>query len=356
MSAITSSSRTDANDPPTLGSEAAGQSPAPPALRRGLRDSRAGSLVIRILERYWLVAFLVIEVVTFSIMRPDTFATVANLQTISLQQVEPLIAALALTLPLIVGEFDLAVGTVATGSAVVVAGMMGDSVSTPVAMLAAVVAAAVVGLIVGLLVARFEVNSFIGTLGASTAIAGLIEQYTGGLALNKNISPWLTNLANHKIVGVPVLVILAAVLAFVVWFVLQQTVYGRQLSALGANRRAAGLLGLSARQLITSTFVLSGVLAGIAGLVQVSVEAGANPSSGGISLVISAITAVYLGATCFRPGHFNVAGTVVGLFFLAFGVSGLSLIGLAAWVQNVFTGLSLIVALALAAAFRRAAA
>ncbi len=323
---------------------------------RGLRDHKLASLALLVLGRYWLVLFLIIEVVTFSVMRPDTFLSVANIQTISLQQVEPLIAALALIFPLIVGEFDLSVGAVATASAVVAASLMRDTAATPLALLAALGVAAVVGVIVGMLVARFEVNSLIGTLGATTVIAGLISQSTGGLAVNENVSPWLTNLAQGRILGIPTLVIVAAALALFVWFVLQQTVYGRQLSALGANRRAAELLGLNARRLILSTFVFSALLAGLAGLVQVSVEAGANPASGGIALVISSLTAVFLGATCFRPGHFNVAGTIVGLFFLAFGVSGLSLIGLAAWVQNVFTGISLIVALAVAAAFRRAAA
>ncbi len=354
MSAITGNSPGDSGGSLSPANTDASASPGPSSRR--WRDHRFASFPLVILERYWLALFLAIELVIFSIMRPDTFMTVANVQTILLQQVEPLIAALALTLPLIVGEFDLSVGAVATGSAVVVAGLMDHNVSTPLALLAALVFSAVVGVVVGLLVARFEVNSFIGTLGASTAIAGFVDEYTQGSAVNRNIAPSLTNLAGDRIWGVPTLVVMAAVLALVVWFVLQQTVYGRQLSALGANRRAAGLLGLSARRLILSTFVLSAVLAGAAGVVQVSVEAGANPSSGGFPLVISAITAVFLGATCFRPGHFNVAGTIVGLLFLAFGVSGLSLVGLAAWVQNVFTGVALIVALAVAAAFRRAAA
>jgi len=139
-----------------------------------------------------------------------------------------------------------------------------------------------------------------------------------------------------------------------VWFVLQQTVYGRQLAATGANRRAAKLLGLQSRLLIASTFVLSATLASLAGLIQLSIDSGANPTSGGFPLVITALTAVFLGATCFRPGHFNVGGTIVGILFLAAGVSGLSLVGLQAWVQNVFTGISLVLALAIAAAFRRA--
>jgi ribose transport system permease protein len=306
--------------------------------------------------RYWLAMFLVIEFVFFSILRPDTFMTWANVQTILLQQVVPLVAALALTFPLVVGEFDLSVGTVTTGAAVLAAGLMGDDLAPGLAVVAAVVAAGLVGLATALLIARFEVNSFIGTLGVATVVGGFIDKYTGGLAVNKNISSSLTNLATDRLLGIPLLAILGGLLALLVWFVLQQTVYGRQLSALGANRRAAELLGLRARLLITSTFVVSGMLAGLAGMVQLSVEAGANPTSGGFGLVVSAITAVFLGATCFRPGHFNVAGTIVGLLFLAFGVSGLSLLGLEAWVQNVFTGIALILALGLAAFFRRAVA
>ncbi|PRZ34778.1 monosaccharide ABC transporter membrane protein (CUT2 family) [Antricoccus suffuscus] len=321
-----------------------------PTARRGTRG-----VVLTILSRYWLALFLVIEVVTFSIMRPDTFMTSANLHAILLLQTVPFTAALALTVPLIVGEFDLTVGIVTTGSAVVIAGLMGAGVSSVLAIVAALLIAMCIGTVTGLLTARFEVNSFIGTLGMATILGGFIDQYTGGLALNRSIAPWLTDLSQQRLGGVPVLTIFVAVLAIAAWIVLEHTVYGRRLAAIGANRRAAGLLGLRVRTLVISTFVLSALLAAVAGVLQVSVEAAANPTSGGFSLVISAITAVFLGATCFRPGHFNVAGTVVGLLFLACGVSGLSLLGLAAWVQNVFTGISLVLALALAAAFRRAA-
>ena len=321
--------------------------------RPRISERKVAAIGLLVLARYWLVVFLAIEVVAFSALRSNTFMSAANFQSILLQQVEPLVAALALTIPLIVGEFDLSVGAVATGTAVMVAGMMSHSLATPFVLLVALAAATVVGIVVGLLVARFEVNSFIGTLGASTVINGFISEYTQGLGLSRNISPWLTGLSANRVVGIPTLAVCAAVLSLIVWFVLRQTVYGQRLSALGANRRAATLVGLGPRRLILSTFVLSGFLAGLAGVVQVSVEAGANPTSGGFALVISSITAVFLGATCFRPGHFNVAGTIVGLLFLAVGVSGLSLVGLAAWVQDVFTGASLVVALALAAAFRR---
>jgi ribose transport system permease protein len=311
------------------------------------------SLLAR-LARYWLALFLIIEVMVFSTMRPDTFMTVANLQTILLQQVEPLLASLALTLPLIVGEFDLSVGAVTTAAAVTAAGLMGHHVPTPVALILTIAAGSVVGLVGALLVARFEVTSLIGSLGVATVVTGFMDRYTNGLAVNKDISPWLTGLATKKVLGIPTLAILAGILCVVVWFVLQQTVYGRQLAATGANRRAAKLLGLQSRLLIASTFVLSATLASLAGLIQLSIDSGANPTSGGFPLVITALTAVFLGATCFRPGHFNVGGTIVGILFLAAGVSGLSLVGLQAWVQNVFTGISLVLALAIAAAFRRA--
>jgi ribose transport system permease protein len=320
-----------------------------------LLASRLSRYAVVLAARYWLLMFLVIEFVVFSILQPNTFMMWSNIQTILLQQAVPLVAALALTFPLVVGEFDLSVGNLTTGAAVIAAGLMGDGLTPGIAVVIAVAGAGLVGVVTALLVARFQVNSFIGTLGVATVITGFIDKYTGGLSLSKKISPTLTNLATDKVVGVPLLAMLAGILALLVWFVLQQTVYGRQLSALGANRRAAELLGLRTSLLVISTFVLSSLLAGLAGIVQLSVEVAANPTSGGFGLVVSAITAVFLGATCFRPGHFNVGGTIVALLFLAFGVSGLSLVGLAAWVQNVFTGVALVLALAVAAFFRRAA-
>jgi ribose transport system permease protein len=316
----------------------------------------AGGRLLARVAQYWLLLFLVLELVVFSLMRPHTFFTLLNLRSVLLEQAVPLTAALALALPLIVGEFDLSVGAIATGSAVVSAALMRDGKETWVAIAIAVGVAIVAGVVNCLLVARFEVTSLIGTLGMATVITGFIAEYTQGLAVNRNISPDLTALSTHYVLDIPVVVLIALGAAVIVWLILEHTVYGRQLAAIGANRRAAQLLGLRERTLIASTFILSSILAAVAGVLLVSTEAAANPTSGGLTLVTNALTAVFLGATCFRLGRFNVPGIIVGVLFVAAGVSGLSLIGLAAWVQDVFIGVALVLALAIAAAFRRASA
>ncbi|MFT4009454.1 MAG: ABC transporter permease [Nocardioidaceae bacterium] len=309
--------------------------------------------VLSLVARYWLLCFLIIEIVIFAIISPDTFPTTANAQALLLQNVVPLVAALALMLPLIVGEFDMSIGAIVTVGAVVAAGSMRAGTNTALSILAALVVAGLVGVINSIIVSRLQVTSLIATLGVATVLGGIINEYTQGLVLNRGISPWLIDLAPRLFLNIPILSIFALLVAVVVWVVLEFTVFGRQLVAIGANRKGAQLLGLRDRTLVALTFVIAGCVAALAGVLQVSIEAGANPTSAGFPLVVTALTAVYLGATCFKTGHFNTWGTLVGVLFLAVGTSGLSLAGLAAWVQDVFTGTSLIVALGMSVAFRR---
>jgi ribose transport system permease protein len=137
--------------------------------------------------------------------------------------------------------------------------------------------------------------------------------------------------------------IIAAVL---VWYLLTQTVYGRQLTAIGVNLDAARLSGLMVRRRILVSFVLSGTIAGIAGVLQLARQGSGDPSTGGVEFILPALAAVFLGATAFQPGRYNVPGTILGLFFVGVAVSGLTLLGAKPWVQPVFNGAIVMLAVA----------
>jgi ribose transport system permease protein len=130
------------------------------------------------------------------------------------------------------------------------------------------------------------------------------------------------------------------------WYLLGHTPFGRYLHALGSNTRAAQLVGINVSRLVLISFLTSGALAGVTGVVIVAVNNGAVISAGP-QLLFPMLTAVFLGATTVSPGRYNVIGTVIGVLFVAASVSGLVLAGAADWVNDVFNGAALIVAVAI---------
>jgi ribose transport system permease protein len=301
------------------------------------------------LERYALLLALGSVIITFALLpaTSDKFLTTANLKFVLNNQAVPVLGALAVMLPLIVDEFDLSVGALAGLSSVVAAASMTRfGLGWGPAMLLAVAVAAAVGLFNGLLVARAGISSLVATLGVSSIIIGLLTWYTGGESvLGTYPSAFL------KLGSWPWPLVLLVIATAVLWYVLEQTPFGRRTYAVGSNREAARLVGIDVTAKVTVAFVLSGTLAGIAGVVAVARNSGANPTVGP-GLLLPALAAAYLGATAFRR-VFNPLGTMVGVLLVAFTVSGFTLAGIEPWVKDVINGTMLLVAIAAVAALRR---
>lgn len=147
--------------------------------------------------------------------------------------------------------------------------------------------------------------------------------------------------------GVPKIGLLVAAIALAVHYLLEHTPYGRYLFALGGNPIAARLVGLRTRSLIASTFVVAGVLAGIAGILAVARSGGANPRLGD-QLLLPAFAAAFLSAASIKPGRPNVGGLLVAVYFLAVINNGLNLAGAQSYVSSFVNGGALVVGVALA--------
>jgi ribose transport system permease protein len=324
----------------------------PPA-ERG-KERRPLTSVSGILERFGLVGLLIILVAVFAVQLPGVFLSGANLRSIALSQSVLAVMAVALVFPLVGGRFDISVGANLGLCSIVTASMMSKT-GLPLlpSILIGVATGVAIGAINGILVAYLGINSIIATLGVSTIIAGIVQAYTQGIPVSSNISPALTGMSNQLVLGIPVLFILMLVLAAAAWFVLTQTTYGRYLFAVGSNADAATLVGLPIRRIILMSFVWAGGFAGIAGVLQVAAQGNGNPQVGGITFMLPALAAVFLGATTFTPGKYNIPGTVLGLIFIATAVSGLALMGVQPWVTDVFNGGAVVVAVGLSALFKR---
>jgi ribose transport system permease protein len=322
-------------------------------LRKLSRPGRAQ--LLDLLERFALPLLLVLVLVVFASL-PSTSATFTspeNIRNVLGDQAVLGILAVASMLPLVVGHFDLSVGAQASITQIAVAAAMSKhGVPVVPAVMIGIALGALIGLVNGVLVAKVRVNALITTLGVSTVIAGLITLYTEGITIVEGISPRLIELGQGDWLGIPRTTYFLAGAAAFVAYILGHTVYGRRLHLVGSNPAAARLVGLNLDRLVLSTFVFTGALAGLAGALLVARNGNANPASGA-DYTLLAVAAAFLGATSIKPGRFNVAGTLVAIFFLAFSVNGLNLAGVEPWINDVFNGAALVVAVGLSAVFAR---
>lgn len=305
-------------------------------------------------ERLGLPILLALIVIFFSVLPASSrsFFSVANLTIVLANQSVIMLVAIALMFPLIAGHFDFSVGAMTVLAAVVCAGTnVRLGLPLAVSILLAIAVALGVGLLNGVLVARFGLNSFVSTLGAATLIGGLIQWYTGGQAI-VGIDPALLQFGSRQWFGVPRVVFVVLIVGVAAWYILGHTPFGRALYAIGSNPRSADLVGLPRTKYTLFTFAMSGLLAGIAGVVLTARTGGANPDAG-TYLIFPALAAVFLGATAIIPGRFNVIGTVIGVLFVAVSVSGLTLAGAQNWVDAVFNGAALITAVFVSSYLRR---
>jgi ribose transport system permease protein len=311
------------------------------------RGTEGKARVLRFIENYALVMLFVAMMAFFSLWgkTSHSFPTSANIRNVLGNQAVIGILSMAIIIPLVCGEFDFSVGAVAGLSQVLCAGFM-SRLGAPliVVVLSCIAIGALIGLSNGNTVARIGVNSLIVTLGVSTVLLGVVEWYTKGQSIINGISHDLTNVGSGNWLGIPRTVYFLAVVAAFVYYLIEHTPYGRYLQSIGSNRDAARLVGLRVERLVLISFVLSGALAGLAGVLLVARNGGASPQVGTVADTLLALSAAFLGATAIKPGRFNVVGTLVAIFFLAFSVTGLSLAGVANWVNDVFNGAALFVA------------
>jgi ribose transport system permease protein len=314
------------------------------------RKSRLGGLS---LSNYALPALLIILVVTFSLWRPTTFATVDNFKTILSANSVVALLALGAMMPLVVGEFDLSVGANLGLSLIVCTGLLSKShANLAVAIAVAILCSTLVGLINGMLVARAGIDAFVTTLAVSALLTGGINWYTNGETFSTNIPKTLTDIGQSSVWGIPYPVIILAVAVIVAYYTMNATPLGRYLYSIGGNKDASRLSGLNVPRLTIFAFVASGFMAGVAGVLQAGQLGSGNPTVGP-SYLLPAYAAVFLGATSFRRGTFNVAGTIVAVFTIAVGVNGLVAVGAPFYIEPIFTGVALLAAALAARALQK---
>lgn len=325
--------------------------PAPPARsRRG-----PGQVLLHLLRQYSLL-FLLIGSIAFYSTWSDTagvFNQTGVFQNIAASQSVLAVLTLGLLIPMVSGNLDLSIGSTAGLSSIAAAGLYADQ-GAPllVGLVFGVAVGAVVGLVNGLVVTRFNIDSFIVTLGTASLILGIVNWYSGGTSIIQGIPQEVITFGGGRALGVPNLFYVLVVVAFLVWYLLEQTPYGRNLHAIGSNKSASRLVGIRVQRDTCLAFVLSGTFAGLAGVMVLAQQGAGNPQVGS-TFTLTAIAAAFLGAASFKLGKLNVLGSLVAIFFLAVNITGLQFAGVANWISDVFTGLSLVLAVAFAGVLSR---
>ncbi len=332
---------TPEDEPPTDGAATASS---------GASGGRAAAFI----EAYTLLFLAVLVALVFSLLpsTSEVFPTGANFQAIAGGQAVLIVATLAVLIPLICDEFDLSVGANLGLASVVAASAMSAGLPLIVAVVAGLVSGTLIGVVNGLLVTRVGVNAVIVTLGVSVIIHGIVQLRTSGQSITEGLPDAWLNVGSESFSGIPLILLIALVIAGLVYYLLTYTPYGRQLYMMGANRQAAKLVGLRTNWLLFSCFAVGGLLAGVAGVLQVA-RAGAAAPSVGESFTLPAFAAAFLSAAAIKPGRYNVWGAVVAIAFLAAINGGLNIAGAKVYVADFVNGTALIAGVALAVYLRR---
>jgi ribose transport system permease protein len=264
-----------------------------------------------------LLILLIVLILAFSVLKPDTFPTYFNFRSIVNNKSIQALLALAVFLPMTANHFDLSVGFLLGISQV-----QGQGLPWPVASGVVLLLGAIVGLANGVLVTMVGIDSFIATLGTGTLLYGFNEWYTGGQQVVAQLPESFTNISGATF-GIPLPAIYVLVLSVTLWAVFEYLPVGRYLYVLGASPRAALLNGISARRYVTGAFVTTGIISAFAGMVLQS-QLQVGQSSVGQEYLLPAFTAALLGATSVRPGRVNVWGTILAVGVLAVTVAGLN--------------------------------
>ena len=322
---------------------------------RTARTQSLGSTLGQVGERFGVPVLLLLLIILF-LLAPATsgqFGTGANVQVILANQSVTGLIALGMVVPMVAGYFDVSTAAIAGISNVMMASLVGThGQPIVVGVIASVVAGCVAGAFNGILVGILRLNPFITTLGTYIVISGLLDLYTQGKEISGlplALGAWTLD----KWLGIETPFWLLVLVAVLVWYMHRQTPFGRKLTAIGSNERAARLTGIRVDRSIFIAYVLSGLLAGVGG-VLLTAQSGDADSTTAISYLFPALAAVFLGQTAITPGRYNVWGAFFGLFLVAVAVDGFTLMGAASWITQVFNGGALLLAVTVSSQMTRA--
>lgn len=317
---------------------------------------------LTLLRRYGTLIGFAIILAVFWIKLPETFMTARNWLNISQQLSMLTVVAAGMTIVMVMGDFDLSVGSAASLAGIVAAVCFAAGLPVWQAVSLALLVGLAGGAINGVLVSYIGILPFVATLATLTMLSGAAFVVSGGKTLSGKIIPeGFANFAKGGVplgdmggvaLSVPNLSIVAAVVVVLVFVLLEQTTFGRRLYAIGGNIEAAHLAGVAVRRLKLAAFALTGLAAAGAGLMYASRVASANPTQGS-GLMLNAIAAVFLGMTMSEEGEPRILATVLGVLILGVLDNGLTQLSVDSYVRQILVGGIIVLAVSASSLTRR---
>jgi len=301
-------------------------------------------------KKYGTVAAFVVICVFFA-LSTEVFLTPSNILTV-LRQISMLaILGAGLTVVMITGRIDLSIGYGTSILGVLVAALMVDfGMPVPAAALITLAAGAIIGLFNGALIAYGGIPDFIGTLGTGFLLTGLNQAYTKGHPIS-NLPDAFAVFGNTNFLKVPSMIFIMAIWVSIIAVVLGKTRFGRHTYAIGGNKEAALMSGVNVKSNSMWGYVFCGVGMAITAMVLTSRMGSAHVTAGD-TYQMQAIATVYLGATAFKEGEPNLAGTILGALILGVLKNGMTLMNIAYYYQDIAQGVVILLAVALTSLMR----
>ncbi|GHV80681.1 ribose ABC transporter permease [Spirochaetia bacterium] len=288
-----------------------------------------------------LLAVLAVLCIIVSFLTP-VFLSPRNIMNTLRQVSLTAICGFGLTMVILVGEIDLSVGSQQAIAGISSIYILNATHSISLAILAALVCGVIVGAINGLLVTKAKLNSLIATLGTMAIWRGLAMVITGAVSIQSQVEAF-QGIATGFVGFIPNAVIIAAVLYFIIYYVLNHTTFGRKIYAIGGNKEASRLAGLSVDRIKLLVYIFSGVLTMLSGVLLASRMASAQPTAGtGFEMVV--IASVILGGVSLNGGIGTIAGALIGMIILGVLQNGLTLLDVSSFWQDITRGLVIILA------------
>jgi ribose transport system permease protein len=295
-----------------------------------------------VLQKQGLLVMLLLLIIFFRIFEKEYFLTFDNFITILVGATALGIMAAAQTPLIVSGGIDVSVGSVVALTTVLVGKLLATGMPSWLVVILAIVAGTSVGVLNGFIVVQLGVNPFITTLGTMSFFSGLAFILSSGqtVSIRDDLFDWFLY---TKPFNIPVFVIILVVVMAFALFVERKTVVGRNIFAIGGNREAARLSGISIKMLPLGLYAVSGLSAAIGGLILVCQLGAASPQLG-TSYLLSVVTAVILGGTSLAGGRGSIVGTAMAVGILATLSNGFAHLQLPSYGQTTALGAALIIA------------
>lgn len=307
-----------------------------------------GERLRRYFPIYGLPIIVVLLIILFSALFPDTFPTLANADALIDNKAIIALLSLAVLAPMAAGKIDLTIGFgIVLWHILVISLQLQFQMPWEAAVAIVLVLGGCLGLVNALLVEFAQIDAFVATLGTGTIVYAIALWYTGGRQIVGQLPDGFYAVDGLHVASIPISAVYVLALSVVLWLVFDYLPLGRFVYAIGANPRAAALNGISVRRYVTLTFVTSGVITAFAGVVLAS-QLQIGQASVGLDFLLPALVGVFLGSTTIKPGRVNVWGTLVGVAVLAVGISGIQQLGADFYVEPLFNGVTLIASIGIA--------